>query len=371
MSNHNNCRSKEAGIVKTEMNRRKFLRLTANGLGSLLLARFLSACQRVSGGTAANGSSPAASSPTPSIAITDTPEALLPTETAAPPEPAYLAIAHGDVEPEALVRSAVDAVGGMSRFVPAGAKVVIKPNICVGDRSYEYAATTNPWVVGELVRMCREANAGSVLVLDYPFYKSSKEAYLKSGIREQVEAAGGEMSLTSTYYLGDGDSYIYVDYDNWIDKSLPNAQKLKSFQIIDEVLKADVLINVPIAKTHDTTRLTLGMKNLMGVVHNRPDMHPGIHDKITDLAVFLRPALTVIDAVRILTANGPHGGSLNDVQKTDTVIASPDIVAADSYATSLFGLTPSDIGYILKGEAAGLGTSNPTPSQIQKIELGG
>jgi uncharacterized protein (DUF362 family) len=228
-------------------------------------------------------------------------------------------------------------------------------------------------VVAGLVKLSLEAGAASVRVLDYPFYGSSKETYLSSGIQEQVEAAGGEMVLTSTFYKDSNGTKILVDYNKWVPQTVPNGVQLKSFEIIDEVLNADVLINVPIAKTHDTTRLTLGMKNLMGVIHDRIAMHtPGkyIHDKIADLAAYVKPDLTVIDAVRILIANGPKGGSLSDVKKIDTVIASPDIVAADAYATSLFGLTPDDIPYIGKAAALGLGTSDLSAIRIQEIALG-
>jgi uncharacterized protein (DUF362 family) len=81
-----------------------------------------------------------------------------------------------------------------------------------------------------------------------------------------------------------------------------DAKRLKTVQMIDEILNADVLINVPIAKEHDLTRLTLGMKNLMGTLHDRPAAHSWIAEKLPELVAFLRPALTVVDAVRILTA---------------------------------------------------------------------
>jgi uncharacterized protein (DUF362 family) len=352
--------------------------LAAAGFGSALLARFLSACAGRTGANGTEGSAPATptAEATATVSISGPSPSPRPTDAAAAtstqtPEPAYLAVAHGGDDPEALVRSAVDALGGMRRFVPAGASVLIKPNICTADRSYELAATTNPWVVAALVRMCREADAGRVRVLDYPFFKSSQEAYVDSGIGEQVEAAGGEMILTSTSYTDSDGAYRWVDYGKWVDVELPEAKRLKSVQMIDEVLAADVLINVPIAKDHDLTRLTLGMKNLMGVIHNRPAIHAWIAEKLPELAAFLRPALTVIDAVRILTAFGPRGDKTkNDVVKTDTVIASHDIVAADAYATSLFGLKPDDIEYIVKGAEAGLGTNDFSSIRIADIPLG-
>ena len=99
-------------------------------------------------------------------------------------------------------------------------------------------------------------------------------------------------------------------------------------------------------RTHGTTGLTLGCKNLMGTVLNRGQIHANIHQRIADLVSRVKPALTVVDAVRILMDNGPTGGNLNDVKQLNTVIASADIVAADAYGASLFGFKGSDIGYI-------------------------
>ncbi|MCJ7677317.1 MAG: DUF362 domain-containing protein, partial [Anaerolineales bacterium] len=93
--------------------------------------------------------------------------------------------------------------------------------------------------------------------------------------------------------------------------------------------------------------------------------------RLADLTSRIRPTLTVIDAVRILTANGPTGGNLDDVKKLDTVIASPDIVAADAYASTLFGLQPSDLDYVVAGAAMGLGRSDLGLLRIEEITVGG
>jgi uncharacterized protein (DUF362 family) len=158
--------------------------------------------------------------------------------------------------------------------------------------------------------------------------------------------------------------YKYVTTKN------PKAVTLKSPAIFDDILKADVLINVPIAKQHSSSRLTMGMKNLMGVVQDRDSMHWALGQSIADLNALVRPQLTVLDAVRILTANGPTGGNLADVKKLDTVIASPDVVAVDSYAASLFGMKPEDLDFIVKGVALGVGRSDLQNLNIQKIPLG-
>jgi uncharacterized protein (DUF362 family) len=293
-------------------------------------------------------------SPTEAVSPTETPPSEPATPTSAP---AYLAVASGTDDPEALVRSAVDALGGIGRFVPAGAHVLIKPNICVASHEYTLAATTNPWVVGALVKMCFEAGAGRVQVYDYPFNGTSVNAYADSGIAQQVAGAGGELE--------------YVDNRKFTSMQLPNAQSLGSAAFYGEVIDADVVINVPIAKHHGTTGLTLGMKNMMGVVQNRSAIHNDIHRRIADLADFIRPALTIVDAVRIRIANGPAGFSLSDVRERNTVIASPDIVAADAYATGLFGWPdPNRLGYVKNGAARGLGRSDLENLAIQEIHLG-
>jgi uncharacterized protein (DUF362 family) len=359
----------------SRINRREFLRMITKGAGAAALLQFLSACGvRVPG-------TPAAPTPTPfsplapnmtnisSIAGAVGPTATAgsavadataaPATAALPPtaEPAYLAVARGGDDPEALARAAVNAVGGMARFVPAGARVLIKPNVCTSNHSYLDAATTNPWVVGALVKMCFEAGAGRVLVFDYPFNGDNPRNYQTSGIAEQVLAAGGELET--------------LDWNKFIPTSLPNARSLGSAAIYSEVVDADVVIDVPVAKHHGDARLTLGMKNLMGVVADRGAIHGDLQQRIADLADFIRPELTVIDAVRILTANGPISNSRGDVRVLNTVIASPDIVAADAYATRLFGWTdPSGLLYVKYGAERGLGRSDLENLAIADLTVG-
>jgi uncharacterized protein (DUF362 family) len=243
----------------------------------------------------------------------------------------------------------------MSRFVGSGDDVIIKPNICVDHRTYEYAATTNPWVVGELVRQALAAGAGRVRVLDYPFGGSSDSAYTTSGIRAQVVAAGGEMESISMF--------------KFVSTSIPDGISLTSCYIYEDILNADVVINVPIAKHHSLARLTLGMKNLMGVIQDRPMMHQSIGQRLADLTTRVRPALTVVDAVRILVRNGPTGGNLADVNKVDHVIASHDIVAADSCAARLFQVDPMSLSYVQAGVAMGLGRADLGNLDIDDIPL--
>ncbi len=255
-----------------------------------------------------------------------------------------------------MVRRAIAALGGMERFVPRDASVIVKPNICVAYHTYEYAATTNPWVVGALVKLCLEAGARSVRVMDYPFGGSAEDAYEISGIAEQVKAAGGEM--------------VAMSQIKFVTTDLPRAKSLKKNYVYDDALKADVLIDVPIAKTHSLARLTLGMKNLMGLISYREAIHVDMGPRLADLADLFRPKLTVVDAVRMLMANGPTGGNLDDVKQANTIIASPDIVAADSYAATLFNMQPEELSYIAAGTQRGLGRSDLKNMKIEEINVG-
>ncbi len=291
------------------------------------------------------------------VSPTSLPTDTIPAPTNTPMSIPDLVVARGGDDPETIVRRAVAAMGGMELFVPKGAKVIIKPNICTAYHTYEYASTTNPWVIGALVKMSFEAGASNVSVMDFPFGGTPEDAYEISGIKEQVEASGGKMVVMSKLQFP--------------ETQIPNGQKIKKWPIYEEVLKADVFINVPIAKNHGLTILTLGMKNLMGIVQNRENIHSYIGQKLADLASLVYPTLTIVDAVRILTYGGPTGGDLNAVKKLDTIIASRDIIAADSYAASLFNIKPDEINYIKAGADMGLGRSDLQNLKIEEITVGG
>ncbi len=268
---------------------------------------------------------------------------------------AYLAVVRGKGPgPAELTRRAVAAVGGIERFVNKGADVIVKPNICNAYHGPEYASTTNPEVVAAIVALCLGAGAKRVRVMDFPFGGTPQNAYKTSGIAQAVEAAGGQMELMNAL------KYKAVE--------IPRAQRLKKTAVYGDILNADVLINVPIAKHHGMATLTLGLKNLMGVVKDRGAMHAsGLHESIVDLATIVKPALTLIDATRILVANGPTGGNLDDVRQMDTIIASADVVAADAYGATLFGKTGADIAYIRLADKLGLGSMDLKSLKIEEI----
>ena len=265
-----------------------------------------------------------------------------------------MAIARG-ADPAAITEAAVEALGGIGRFVKPGDEVIVKPNICVNYNTYEYASTTNPTVVGTLVRLCVEAGAARVRVMDTPYTGDPETGYHTCGIYDAVVDVGGEMEVMSTVK--------YAQFD------IPGGRDIKKWSVYRDIIETDVLINVPIAKHHGSARLTLGCKNLMGAIQRPNQFHRNLHQRIADLNTLIRPQLTVIDAVRILTAHGPGGGNLNDVKKLDTVIASHDIVTADAYATTLFGLTPDDIPYVRLGAEMGLGEKDWNKVNVQEIAI--
>ncbi len=263
-----------------------------------------------------------------------------------------LAVAQG-TSPAQITRAALNALGGMPRFVSRGDVVVVKPNIG-WDRTPEYAATTNPEVVGTIVRLCYEAGAKKVKVFDRTV-SDPRRCYRQSGIAEAAGAAGAEVS--------------YMDDRKYRDVRM-NGLALKSWPIYADVLEADKVINVPIAKDHGLSKLTLAMKNWMGVMGGwRSRIHQNIDESLVDLAKAIKPALTVLDAVRILTANGPTGGSLSDVKRLNLVAVGTDQVAVDSFGATLFGLKGSDLGYVRLGARTGLGVMDLAKLKIKKIQV--
>jgi len=217
------------------------------------------------------------------------------------------------------------------------------------------AVPTNPTVVAALVSLCLGAGARRVRVMDSPFGGTAKSAYAVSGIEEAVEAAGGKMEVMSPVKFAQTD--------------IPDGQSITAWQVYQDALTADVLINVPIAKHHSLARLSLGCKNLMGLILEPNRIHRDLSQRVADLVSLFRPTLTVVDAVRVLTDHGPTGGSLNDFAKMDTVIASHDIVAADAYAATLFDMSGADIAYITAAAEMGLGTLDLGSIEVEEINV--
>jgi uncharacterized protein (DUF362 family) len=253
-----------------------------------------------------------------------------------------MVVAQGE-SPEAIVRRAIEEIGGMGRFVARGETVVIKPNIA-WDRVPAQAATTNPDVVSELVRLCRAAGAGSVIVTDVSC-NEAEACFDRSGIAAAAKAAGAEVVLP--------EPRLFRDIDL-------KGRMLGAWPVLEPFLDADKLINAPIAKHHSLTGVTLGMKNWYGLIGgDRNRLHQRIHESLVDLTAFARPTLTVLDAYRVLMRNGPTGGSPADVQMKKTVIASTDPVAIDAYAAKAWwNLDVPRLRFLRLAEERGLGRAD-------------
>lgn len=257
-------------------------------------------------------------------------------------EQPVVVVAEGKDYP-AITRSAINALGGMKRFVKAGDVVVVKPNMG-WDKSTELAANTHPLVVRAVVEECLAAGAKKVKVFDNTC-NDARRCYANSGI----EAALKGMKKVECKHIE----------QERFKKTALNGQFLKEWELYDEALSADVYINVPVAKHHGLSKLTLGLKNIMGVMGgSRGYIHRNLDVALADLNSRLKSHLTIIDATRILTAHGPQGGNIADVKVLNKVIASTDIVAADAFATTLFGLKPDDIPVTVAAYKRGLGEMN-------------
>lgn len=260
------------------------------------------------------------------------------------PDLAELAIAKArgeePVSAETLVRRAVDAMGGMKRFISRGDVVVVKPNIG-WDRMPIHAANTNPDVVGAVVQLAFEAGAKKVVVADGSCNEPER-CFQRSGIWRKTYALGAQVVLPQSHRFR---------------TTRLKGEVLDEWPIFTTLVDADKVINVPVAKHHNLAKYTAAMKNWYGVLGGRRNrLHQNIDTSIADLATFMRPTLVVVDAMRVLMRNGPQGGNIDDTKVMNTVFATVDQVAADAFGATLIGQHRDNVPYLKMGHERGLGT---------------
>jgi uncharacterized protein (DUF362 family) len=255
-----------------------------------------------------------------------------------------VAVVKGEAGP--ATRAAVNLLGGMGRFVKAGQKVVIKPNMSFA-QGVDSATTTHPEVVREVLIMCKEAGAAKIRVLDHSLQNAEKSLQ-NSGI------------LDSCNSVEEGICRHLMDASFYQDADLPAAKEMHSNAFMRDVLEADVLIAVPVAKSHGSAGVSLSLKGQMGLILSRGIMHSrySLADSIVDLNSFIRPHLAIIDATRVLTSNGPGGPGL--VIRPGEVIASADPLAADATAVASYEwygrkITPKQVKHLQLAFERGLG----------------
>lgn len=284
--------------------------------------------------------------------------ALASNATAVEATPDLVAVMGG--EPEAMLDTALEALGGIGKYIKKGQKVVIKPNIG-WDRTPELAGNTNPQLVKALVKRCLNAGASKVTVFDHTCDDWQK-CYKSSGIEAAVKEAGGIV-------LPGNDEKYYKSV------AIPGGVKIKEAKIHEALLDADAWINVPVLKNHGGAKLSCAMKNLMGIVWDRRVFHSNdLQQCIADLCLYQKkPALNIVDAYRMMHQNGPQGKSAADVATIKSMLVSPDIVAIDTAALGLFNqvkkLDMAAVGHIGKGEALKLGSTNLEKLNIKRIKL--
>ncbi len=354
------------------MERRRFLRWGARTLGAGLLTgavwpRTVGALlapaesgplagggARAGGGTTANGGAAAGAGASASGGLTAGGGTTASAGTR--PGAADLSLAKG--EPRVAVAKALAAIGGMSRFVKDGQVVAIKPNASFVAPP-EWGATTHPEVLSAVIEQCLEAGARRVLVIDHTM-GSAQRSFQRSGTTAAV-AAFKDAKLTSL-----DEERVYREVE------VPRGASLKRTAVAAIAGRADVLINLPTAKSHTATRVSLGLKNLMGLVWDRNVFHSemDIHVGIADLATVIRPHLTIIDATYILHNNGPTGPG--EVTHFSGVVAGSDPVATDAYAVGLGHwsgqmLKAEHVDYLRYAAERGVGTLDLSSLRIEEL----
>ena len=256
-------------------------------------------------------------------------------------DPVY-AVAKSSQDPALLTRRAIEALGGMKRFISRGDIVAIKPNIG-WDRMPVHAANTNPKVVAEVVRLVFEAGAKQVVVTDASCNEPNR-CFQRSGIWRATHALGATVILPAAHRFRE---------------LRMKGDVLDQWPVYTPLVNADKVINVPVAKHHNLSKFTAAMKNWYGLLGGRRNrLHQNIDVSIADLATFMRPTLTVMDATRVLMRNGPQGGNIDDAKDLHQVVASLDQVAVDAYGSTLIGERPENVGYLKLAQERGIGSMN-------------
>ncbi len=259
-----------------------------------------------------------------------------------------------------ITKSAIEALGGMQRFVKPGAKVVIKPNMSFSSPP-EAASNTNPEVVREVARLCQQAGASKISILDNTL-RTPEDCLRMSRIPERCK----DIPNTNVNYIKAHRLFREVN--------VPNGRQLKTMEVAAEVLDADVLIAVPVGKSHGASGVSLSMKGMMGLIYDRTSFHSrfDLHEAIVDMASVLKPALAVIDGTRILSTGGPGGPG--EVIPLNVVVASADMVAADAQMVALgtwYGkkFQPNQVRHIKLAAERGLGIADLSTLNVKTIKL--
>ncbi len=252
-----------------------------------------------------------------------------------------------------LTRKVFEAAGGIQKFISKQDVVTIKPNVSWA-RAPHLAATTNPEVLEAVVELCQEAGAKKVRIADHTIH-DARRCFAITGVGMVAKKTGADL--------------VYPRQSLMRDMKI-QGHRLNDWPVFVPLVDTDKVINLPVAKVHVLSGLTLGMKNWIGAVGGRRNaLHQDIHQTIVDLAQFFKPTLTLIDAIKIMITNGPMGGRSSDVVISNRLILSDDPVAADSKAAGLFNFNPADLGFIHLGDKWKLGTFDLQKLRQHKVVI--
>jgi len=268
------------------------------------------------------------------------------------------------------VKKALEALGGIQKFVKPKQTVILKPNVSFPNPA-QWATTTNPQVVAAVASLCVDAGAKRVLIIDHPMRQPEK-CLSRTGI----EAACKDIKGVYVRMESEQRDYKEVLLDKKTGRfaevfegQTPLLQKVEISKKTQS--KGIVLINLPVAKSHSATGVSFGMKNLMGLIWDRTYFHKvGIHQAIAELTAIIRPNLTIVDATQVLLTRGPEGPG--QTKALNTVIAGIDPVTVDAYTTTLERwngqrLEPKDIGYITAAHELKLGEIDLNKVNIKEV----
>ena len=277
--------------------------------------------------------------------------AVVPVQAAEPVS--TVVVVHGEDIPK-MIAAGIAKMGGWEKFVKPGAKVALKPNLA-WKSTPEQGGNTHPAIVREVVLAAEAAKAKQVLIPENTC-QPEKETFPTSGILEALKGTKAKL------YRPKRADYVEVD--------VPKGKICRKAKVSRDLIEADCLINMPVAKHHGGATLTISMKNWMGAVDNntRRSWHrDGLHQCIADFSTYLKPHLVIVDATRIMLDHGPQGpGKLAPPHE---IIFSTDPAAADAYAASLFNKTPEDVPHIKLAGELGVGCTDLAKIKIERVEV--
>ena len=244
---------------------------------------------------------------------------------------------HGS--PDSL-RRAIELCDGFTGLTPND-RVLIKPNLVGYDERYPmplFGIFTTTRIVEDLIVLLKEHGARSIAVAEGSVYVKGKDAGLTT---HQIYDKLGYPLLAQRHDVELIDlmqqEFVTVEAEGW------------EFEVARPALEADFLINLPVLKTHNQSKVSLGLKNLKGCLSNksRRNAHGADHSLLQRLSLFVEritPALTVIDGIFGLE-RGPYHGSI--AKRVNALVASNDPLAADCVGAALAGLDPAEVSHLV------------------------